>query len=69
MLDKDYYTAGYLSISKKTLSFLKIQKVIEPVTEVRAIYFSNLNSLFIILLAALFLKWREDKYNSSVNFE
>ena len=69
MLDKDYYTAGYLSLSKKTLSFLKIQKVTELFTEVRAMNFSTLNSLFIILLAALFLKWREDKYNSSVNYE
>ena len=69
MLDNDYYTAGYLSLAKEPLLFLKIQKVTELFTEVRAICFSTLNSLFISSLSALFSKWTEDKYNSSVNYE
>ena len=67
MLVKDYYSAGYLSLSDETLSFLKIEKVTEPLTEVPATWFSTLNSLFIISLAPLFSKWWESKYNPSVN--
>ncbi|SHF96258.1 proton-dependent oligopeptide transporter, POT family [Flavobacterium fluvii] len=69
MLAKDYYTAGYLSLSDGTLEFLKIDKVTEPLTEVAATWFSTLNSLFIISLAPLFSKWWESKYNPSVNFK
>ena len=69
MLAKDYYTAGYLSLSDETLAFLKIDKVTEPLTEVAATWFSTLNSLFIISLAPLFSKWWESKYNPSVNFK
>lgn len=63
MLAKDYYTAGYLSLSDETLAFLKIEKVANPLTEVPATWFSTLNSLFIISLAPLFSKWWESKYN------
>lgn len=69
MLAKDYYTAGYLSLSDEILAFLKIDKVTEPLTEVAATWFSTLNSLFIISLAPLFSKWWESKYNPSVNFK
>lgn len=69
MLAKDYYTAGYLSLSDETLAFLKIEKVTEPLTEVPATWFSTLNSLFIISLAPLFSKWWESKYNPSANFK
>jgi POT family proton-dependent oligopeptide transporter len=69
MLAKDYYTAGYLSLSDETLAFLKINKVTEPLTEVPATWFSTLNSLFIISLAPLFSKWWESKYNPSVNYK
>lgn len=67
MLAKDYYTAGYLPMSDETLSFLKIEKVTTPLTEVPATWFSTLNSLFIISLAPLFSKWWESKYNPSAN--
>lgn len=67
MLAKDYYTAGYLSLSDETLSFLKIEKVTVALTEVPATWFSTLNSLFIISLAPLFSKWWESKYNPSAN--
>ena len=67
MLAKDYYTAGYLSLSDSTLEFLKIDKVTKPLTEVPATWFSTLNSLFIISLAPLFSKWWESKYNPSAN--
>ncbi|MDR7208295.1 peptide MFS transporter [Flavobacterium piscis] len=67
MLTKDYYTAGYLSLSDATLEVLKIRKVTEPLTEVPATWFSTLNSLFIISLAPLFSKWWESKYNPSAN--
>ena len=63
MLAKDYYTAGYLSLSDDVLSLLKIDKVTSPLTEVPATWFSTLNSLFIISLAPLFSKWWESKYN------
>ena len=69
MLAKDYYTAGYLSLSDETLSFLKIEKVANPLTEVPATWFSTLNSLFIISLAPLFSKWWESKYNPSANYK
>jgi len=69
MLAKDYYTAGYLSLSDETLAFLRIDKVTVPLTEVAATWFSTLNSLFIISLAPLFSKWWESKYNPSVNFK
>ena len=69
MLAKDYYTAGYLSLSDGTLEFLKIDKVTTPLTEVPATWFSTLNSLFIISLAPLFSKWWESKYNPSANFK
>lgn len=69
MLAKDYYTAGFLTLSDETLAFLKIDKVTEPLTEVAATWFSTLNSLFIISLAPLFSKWWESKYNPSVNFK
>ncbi|WP_338408837.1 peptide MFS transporter [uncultured Flavobacterium sp.] len=69
MLAKDYYTAGYLSLSDGTLEFLKIDKVTVPLTEVPATWFSTLNSLFIISLAPLFSKWWESKYNPSANLK
>lgn len=69
MLAKDYYTAGYLSLSDDTLSFLKIDKVTVALTEVPATWFSTLNSLFIISLAPLFSKWWESKYNPSANLK
>ena len=69
MLTKDYYTAGYLSLSDSTLEFLKITKVTAPLTEVPATWFSTLNSLFIISLAPLFSKWWESKYNPSANLK
>ena len=69
MLAKDYYSAGYLSLSDETLAFLKIEKVTEPLTEVPATWFSTLNSLFIISLAPLFSKWWESKYNPSANYK
>jgi POT family proton-dependent oligopeptide transporter len=69
MLAKDYYTAGYLSLSDDTLAFLKIEKVTVPLTEVPATWFSTLNSLFIISLAPLFSKWWESKYNPSANYK
>ena len=69
MLAKDYYTAGYLTLSDETLSFLKIDKVTEPLTEVAATWFSTLNSLFIITLAPLFSKWWESKDNPSANYK
>lgn len=69
MLTKDYYSAGYLSLSDGTLEFLKIEKVLKPLTEVPATWFSTLNSLFIISLAPLFSKWWESKYNPSANYK
>ncbi|WP_348800461.1 peptide MFS transporter [Flavobacterium adhaerens] len=69
MLAKDYYTAGYLSLSDATLQTLKIDKVTTPLTEVPATWFSTLNSLFIISLAPLFSKWWESKYNPSANLK
>lgn len=69
MLIKEYYTAGYLELSDSTLEFLKIDKVIESITEVPATWFSTLNSLFIITLAPLFSKWWESKYNPSANMK
>ncbi len=56
MLAKDYYTAGYLTLSDGVLDALKIDKVTTPLTEVPATWFSTLNSLFIISLAPLFSK-------------
>jgi proton-dependent oligopeptide transporter, POT family len=67
MLAKDYYSAGYLSLSESTLSFLKIDKVTTPLTEIPATWFSTLNSLFIITLAPLFSKVWESKYNPTAN--
>jgi POT family proton-dependent oligopeptide transporter len=69
MLTKDYYTAGYLSLSDSTLQALKIDKVTLSLTEVPATWFSTLNSLFIISLAPLFSKWWESKYNPSANLK
>lgn len=69
MLVKDYYTAGYLTLSDTTLQALKIDKVTAPLTEVPATWFSTLNSLFIISLAPLFSKWWESKYNPSANLK
>lgn len=69
MLVKDYYTAGYLSLSDATLESLKIDKVTTALTEVPATWFSTLNSLFIISLAPLFSKWWESKYNPSANLK
>ncbi|MFV8343454.1 peptide MFS transporter [Flavobacterium sp. XS2P39] len=69
MLVKDYYTAGYLSLSDSTLQSLKIDKVTTALTEVPATWFSTLNSLFIISLAPLFSKWWESKYNPSANLK
>jgi POT family proton-dependent oligopeptide transporter len=69
MLTKDYYTAGYLSLSDSTLESLKIEKVTTALTEVPATWFSTLNSLFIISLAPLFSKWWESKYNPSANLK
>ncbi len=67
MLAKDYYTAGYLSLSDSTLELLKIDKMTTPLTEVPATWFSTLNSLFIISLAPLFSKVWESKYNPNAN--
>ncbi len=67
MLTKDYYTAGYLSLSDSTLSFLKIDKVTIPLTEIPATWFNTFNSLFIITLAPLFSKVWESKYNPTAN--
>ena len=69
MLAKDYYTAGFLSLSDNTLSFLKIEKVITPLTEIPATWFSTFNSLFIITLAPLFSKIWESKYNPTANIK
>ncbi|MFV8369065.1 peptide MFS transporter [Flavobacterium sp. LB2R40] len=69
MLTKDYYTAGYLTLSDATLQTLKIDKVTTALTEVPATWFSTLNSLFIISLAPLFSKWWESKYNPSANLK
>lgn len=69
MLTKDYYTAGYLSLSDETLQTLKIDKVTTALTEVPATWFSTLNSLFIISLAPLFSKWWESKYNPTANLK
>lgn len=69
MLAKDYYTAGYLSLSDGVLEFLKIDKVTIPLTEIPATWVSTLSSLFIILLAPLFSKWWESKYNPAANFK
>ncbi|MDP3679374.1 MAG: peptide MFS transporter [Flavobacterium sp.] len=69
MLAKDYYTAGYLSLSDETLQALKIDKVTTALTEVPATWFSTLNSLFIISLAPLFSKWWESKYNPAANLK
>ena len=66
---KDFYTAGYLSLSDGTLEMLKIEKVTTAITEVPATWFSTLNSLFIISLAPLFSKWWESKYNPSANMK
>lgn len=67
MLAKDYYTAGYISLSDGVLDFLKIDKITIPLTEVPATWFSTLNSLFIISLAPLFSKIWESKYNPNAN--
>jgi proton-dependent oligopeptide transporter, POT family len=67
MLAKDYYTAGYLLLSDATLSFLKIDKVTVPLTEIPATWFNTFNSLFIITLAPLFSRIWESKYNPSAN--
>ena len=69
MLSKDFYTAGYLSLSDSTLEFLKIQKTTAPLTEVPATWFGTLNSLFIITLAPLFSKVWESKFNPNANFK
>ncbi|MGO4817833.1 peptide MFS transporter [Flavobacterium sp. W22_SRS_FP1] len=69
MITKDFYTAGYLSLSDGTLQALKIDKVTVAITEVPATWFSTLNSLFIISLAPLFSKWWESKYNPSANMK
>jgi proton-dependent oligopeptide transporter, POT family len=67
MLAKDYYTAGFLSLSDSTLDFLKIDKVTVPLTEIPATWFSTFNSLFVISLAPLFAKIWESKYNPTAN--
>ncbi|MFL9843079.1 peptide MFS transporter [Flavobacterium rhizosphaerae] len=67
MLVKDFYSAGYLELSDSTLMALKIDKVLNPLTEIPATWFNVLNSLFIITLAPLFSKWWESKYNPSAN--
>ncbi|MDN3678082.1 oligopeptide:H+ symporter [Flavobacterium paronense] len=67
MLLKDYYSAGVISLSDSTLDLLKIKKVLNTITEVPATWFSTLNSLFLILLAPLFSKWWESKYNPIAN--
>ncbi len=69
MLTRDYYTAGYLTLSDSTLQMLKISKVTKALTEVPATWFSTLNSLFIITLAPLFSKWWESKYNPAANMK
>lgn len=67
MLAKDYYTAGYLTLSDETLAFLRIEKTTVALTEVPATWFSTLNSLFIITLAPLFSKVWESKFNPNAN--
>lgn len=69
MLVKEYYSAGYLSLSDETLAMWKIDKVSDPLTEVPATWFSTLNSLFIITLAPMFTKLWESKYNPSANMK
>ncbi|WP_339834128.1 peptide MFS transporter [uncultured Flavobacterium sp.] len=69
MLMKDFYTAGFITLSDSTLEMLKIDKVTEAITEVPATWFSTLNSLFIISLAPLFSKWWESKYNPNANMK
>jgi POT family proton-dependent oligopeptide transporter len=69
MLIRDFYTAGYLSLSDSTLNTLKIDKVTQNLTEVPATWFATLNALFIITLAPLFSKWWESKYNPSANMK
>jgi POT family proton-dependent oligopeptide transporter len=69
MLLKDFYTAGFITLSDSTLDMLKIEKVTEAITEVPATWFSTLNSLFIISLAPLFSKWWESKYNPNANMK
>ena len=69
MLARDYYTAGYLTLSDSTLEFLKIEKTTIALTEVPATWFSTLNSLFIITLAPLFSKIWESKYNPNANIK
>ncbi len=69
MLIKDFYTAGFITLSDSTLEMLKIDKVTEAITEVPATWFSTLNSLFIISLAPLFSKWWESKYNPNANMK
>ena len=67
MLVKDYYSAGYLSLSDSTLAFLKIDKITVALTEIPATWFNTFNSLFIITLAPLFSKVWESKYNPTAN--
>lgn len=69
MLIKDFYTAGFITLSDSTLEMLKIEKVTKAITEVPATWFSTLNSLFIISLAPLFSKWWESKYNPNANMK
>jgi POT family proton-dependent oligopeptide transporter len=42
MLAKDYYTAGYLTLSDETLQALKIDKVTTALTEVPATFYFKL---------------------------
>jgi len=67
MLTKEWYSAGFLSLSDGTLDFLMLEKQTNPLTEVPASWFGVLNSLFIITLAPLFSKVWESKYNPTAN--
>ncbi len=67
MLIKEWYAAGFLTLSDSTLDFLLLEKKTEPLTEVPASWFGVLNSLFIITLAPLFSKAWESKYNPTAN--
>lgn len=69
MLTKEWYSAGFISLSDSTLDFLMLERSTEPLTEVPASWFAVLNSLFIIAFAPLFSKWWESKYNPTANMK
>jgi POT family proton-dependent oligopeptide transporter len=54
MLAKDYYTAGYLTLSDETLQALKIDKVTTALTEVPATWFSIKLFIYYFFSAVIF---------------